>query len=156
MAGSTESNGMRNWKIGTRIAAGLAPGIVITLVLGILSYRDQKASLDAAIRDCRAANSRLLARHEKDLISNGVGRDLLAGLKAARSAFSNPGEEVLRRNRMSRPDTQKRAIEITKYVALHQDLAAEVSRSMEGAGIELETKSGSTDLRDRDFAPYQV
>jgi methyl-accepting chemotaxis protein len=105
----------------------------------------QKADLDKEIAARRAHNAALLEKYQ-GLFSNDEDRRLFAVMQAARSAFWNAGDEILRLSRQNTPASNKQAIDLasgrlndlqTDYVkaadaevAFNQAIAAEDSKTI--------------------------
>src|SRR5262249_5353970 len=136
---------MKNWKIGTRIAAGFGTVIVIALTLGLFAYsrlsiiglranhvtdkslpsviimghvnanieavmkivlqhvitpdKQDMANLDTRMQQVRSQTSEMLAKYQKELLTDEKGRELLGQVTALRGGFWSAVEEVLRASR---------------------------------------------------------
>ncbi len=185
---------MNNFKIGTRIAAGFAAVIVITMTLGAFAYSrigiinassvdisgnslpsvyivgqihsnvervmslllqhaisndpQEMARIDAEIKDMRARNGEWMLKYEK-LFSNDEDRRLYAEIVAARNAFWDVADGMLRISRLGTVEANKKAIDMAytqvrplharylettaKEITFNQDLAAEAVKVIEGS-----------------------
>jgi len=71
----------------------------------------RKAEIDKEIADVRARNATLYHKYE-GLFSNDEDRRLFAAMKAARLAFWQVGDEILRLSRQNTPASNKEAIDL--------------------------------------------
>ena len=185
---------MKNWKIGTRIAAGFAAVILIAITLGVFAYikvgtiersstqiaanslpsvylvgqiqngirkeygivlefisstgRNEMETLEAEVRDTRAANGVRRAEYQK-LITTDKQRALFEALMAARSGYLSTCDEIRRTSRLGTSEARRQASELTarqlrpleqKYleaadnlIASNQAAAGEDSQKVQGA-----------------------
>ncbi len=109
----------------------------------------EMSAIEQRITENRTQNSNLLAKYEKELISNDKDRELLGELNAARQAFWAFGEQVLSVSRAGTPEANHRALEmartqlaaqegkyieaVDKEVAFNQQLGQEAVNAVNGA-----------------------
>src|SRR5215831_7884232 len=149
---------MKNWKIGTRIAAGFEAVIAIAVALGLFAYsavgaiglrsamvkddalpsvyimvqihtnaervmrtvlehviaidKQQKTTLETHLQQIRTETGGLLARYEKELISDEKDREILAQLAGVRASFWASVEAVLKLSRVGTAASNQQAADL--------------------------------------------
>ena len=99
------------------------------LLLHVISTdANRMADLDRQITETRARNTALCTKYE-GLFSNDEDRRLFAAMQAARSAYWNVGDEVLRLSKLNTAASNKQAIEIASTRL--RDLAEEYLKTTE-------------------------
>src|SRR6202000_1770233 len=78
------------------------------------SDKEEMASLDQMIQENRSRNTEMLAKYEKELVSNDKDRELLGEGKAAETAFWLTADEVLRISRQGTAESNKQALALAE------------------------------------------
>jgi methyl-accepting chemotaxis protein len=123
---------------------------MLTLVMEHTNSTSQQemTRLDGEIRELRAKNGELLAKYEKTFVSD-KDKELYGELASARKAFWEVGDEVLRHSRVGTDAENKIAGDLLhkqglplhakflesaeKLIAFNQDVAADATRTVDGA-----------------------
>lgn len=108
---------------------------VMALVLEhiISTDKEEMRSIEERIKDTRSRTSNLLAKYEKELISNEKDRELLGQLMAARETFNTATDEVLNVSRIGTDESNKRALEMehSRLAPAHAKLIEAVEKEVE-------------------------